>query len=1422
MFSGGLAMNTVYKVVWSTIRNCCVAESEITRGRGKGCTSLHRGAKAARARAGLAPSAIAGGALFAGIQLALLSGPAALAAPVMPTLDYRGAAPHVTISSSSSNTTAAMAISSTQAGNVLKWIDFSIGKGGSVQFDDKNYLNYVTGHARSEIDGVLKGGGSIYLINPNGILFGSTARVDVGSLHLSTRRLTDAQLAGYGQAQAALFKTDSASVGDVINLGRLNADRIEVEGRNITFKNVADVTKGGTLTNGDITGGTAHHEKADGDVSLTVNTATGNEGEIHLGFAVGVDGTINGSAAASLNASQYANVTVPQEFTQTPSHTFNHWSVNVTPTHYMLVRNGYELQNMRNNLTSTNGTKMPGNYMLANDINLQDGGSSPASFQPIGYKNDSGQEFVFLGKFDGLSHAVKNLNISTSSLSSSNVSSGVGLFGINGGTVENVVVEGTIGVEKPSVGGIVGINRGLIRNVRHAGGVTGNGDVGGIAGHNMSGGTIERASNTGNIAAHGSGSNVGGIAGINEGVIAQAYNTGRIGNNNNNNVGGISGKLSGASAAIEDAYSCSADSTSTDPLIAGSSNVGGIVGLVEGNSTSSYVVRNTYSTGTVPANSDAGGIIGNVVSAGSGTPAVTVESSYFSAGANNGYGVPKSIAALQNGDTFDNWSISAAGGAGTTWRIYQGQTTPLLAAFLKPKDLVKTYVYDGAPHSVAKNDPLLDDEGIRKSDQFGGNWDNYASSLTDAGAVNILKQEMTFLYSLQDGYDLVDMKLIVQPKALTVGNALDKTYDGTNAATLTLDALSGVLDADREKLTVGITSATYSDKNAGENKAVSYAGLTLSGDAAKNYVIKADGSGTGTISPKQVTVAFDPIRKTYDGKTGDVDELGYAVASRPGKLSGVVAVDEGKVSVSGTATYADKNASNSSDSHDKTVYYSGLALGAGTDGDESANYVLASTSMTVENSGRIDKANVTLTAGALTKTYDGTTDATGGTLVAKEGSGTVFDSDSLSGGTFAFEDKNAGTNKTVKVASGSATITDKDTGADTSGNYNITYEDSTAGIITPKVITATFSDISKTYDGTTADTETSRTGTLEGVLALDDGKVNVTASAVYDKKDAGSRTVNYTSVALSGDEANNYSIAATATGVGTIQKKVITAAFADISKTYDGTTDAQPGAATLLGVEALDEGQVTASSSGALYDDKNAGSRLVQYSGVALSGTGASNYSIAATAEGKGVIERKPLELLADSVTIPAGQDRPAAFTGSVTGFVAGEHLGAADTLRFVLTDPSAVRAGSYGITGTLNGSSSGTYGANYTFSNAASNATAFVIAAASAHTVADMTLSDLIPGLMGRAAQGIKITEMDNTFAQASVQQAEGPAGFAFEHGVASIDMGRGGAFENTAPGQLSSMPGEGRAEPVRSQQKAGGDKGAKKDGRKRKAGRK
>ncbi|MFA5906781.1 MAG: filamentous hemagglutinin N-terminal domain-containing protein, partial [Desulfobacula sp.] len=73
-----------------------------------------------------------------------------------------------------------------QAGNkmITNWQSFGIGKGETVNFRQPSSsaiaLNRVLGIDPSGIYGSLTANGRVFLINPNGVLFGAGAQVDVG------------------------------------------------------------------------------------------------------------------------------------------------------------------------------------------------------------------------------------------------------------------------------------------------------------------------------------------------------------------------------------------------------------------------------------------------------------------------------------------------------------------------------------------------------------------------------------------------------------------------------------------------------------------------------------------------------------------------------------------------------------------------------------------------------------------------------------------------------------------------------------------------------------------------------------------------------------------------------------------------------------------------------------------------------------------------------------------------------------------------------------------------------------------------------------------------------------------------------------------------------------------------------------------
>jgi len=109
----------------------------------------------------------------------------------------------------------------TNANNtILNWQSFSIGAGNSVRFvqpsSASQVLNRVLGNDPSSILGSLSSNGRVWLLNPNGVLFGANARVDVASLVTSTLNVADSDwLAG-----RALF-TSSGTAASIDNQGQI-------------------------------------------------------------------------------------------------------------------------------------------------------------------------------------------------------------------------------------------------------------------------------------------------------------------------------------------------------------------------------------------------------------------------------------------------------------------------------------------------------------------------------------------------------------------------------------------------------------------------------------------------------------------------------------------------------------------------------------------------------------------------------------------------------------------------------------------------------------------------------------------------------------------------------------------------------------------------------------------------------------------------------------------------------------------------------------------------------------------------------------------------------------------------------------------------------------------------------------------------
>ena len=155
--------------------------------------------------------------LAASTAALLLHAGAAAAAPALPTGGSVGAG-SASISSSGSS----MTISQSTPKAIVDWSSFSIGQGGSVQFNNGSgaTLNRVTGTSGSAIDGLLSGTGSVYLINPNGVIVGKTGVVNVGGTFVaSTLDVPDASFLSGG----SLTFTSGSTAAEPADSSRLAA-----------------------------------------------------------------------------------------------------------------------------------------------------------------------------------------------------------------------------------------------------------------------------------------------------------------------------------------------------------------------------------------------------------------------------------------------------------------------------------------------------------------------------------------------------------------------------------------------------------------------------------------------------------------------------------------------------------------------------------------------------------------------------------------------------------------------------------------------------------------------------------------------------------------------------------------------------------------------------------------------------------------------------------------------------------------------------------------------------------------------------------------------------------------------------------------------------------------------------------------------
>lgn len=785
----------------------------------------------------------------------------------------------------------------TGSGNVaIDWNSFNVAQGESVKFSGMQaVLNYVTGNTKSEIFGNISGSGvHVFLVNPNGILFAATASVNVGELTASTRTI-DNRKSFDGTAFSTLSPEAAQKVrGDIINLGELTADKILLEGDNISLLN-------------------AHMLKSSGNGNITMRA----DNKVTVGYEVTDKTTINvgDDAPGGHTVSDYTTGTGTKGSTVLAGAAVQDLcgnSKNITDA--MLVHDIYELQAIDKNI---NGDYIQGDYMLAGDIDadVTKRWNSGSGFNPIG--NFTSMPFNiggFNGSLDGVGFVIKDLHININT--ADGTQSNAGLFDVlntnafvhnltlqggsitnytnsSGGSVGSIAGENlgslknvfNIGMEISSqndsanIGGIVGYNKGTVTDAHNSGSVNDKTNtsarIGGIAGYNDNGGVISYSDNNGAVTGKGDYSAVGGIVGYNNGSIKNSFNNGNVtgygdylggivGENikdifDSYNKGEIKGKgydtITGGITGINDSGNINNvyNSGIVDSM---GYNVGGIVGQ-----NYSGALSNAYNTGTINGNGSeyVGGIaaindgeIKNVynigkVSGGDYRNVIVVE---------NSGAVSNAYYAVRSGDTILGYKKFGSGtlltlaefgkafekGLDTaskdSWKFYNGYTDPLLKGFLKKITI------DG--DSIKGGDTVYN--GSEQNADLSGLADGIlVGSKKNAGDYDL----NNLLYSGQDGYyiEIVNdgTKFIINKAQLTV-TADGVEIDANSVLPDFTGSISGLVGGERwEDLGVELDSDLHFTTDADGKTAGKFA---INGSLDKtlaNYEIKQADSNAAAL-----------------------------------------------------------------------------------------------------------------------------------------------------------------------------------------------------------------------------------------------------------------------------------------------------------------------------------------------------------------------------------------------------------------------------------------------------------------------------------------------------------------------------------------------------------------------------------------------
>jgi filamentous hemagglutinin family protein len=1192
----------------------------------------------------------------------------------------------------------------------LNWQSFNIGANQTVDFvqpgSSSIAVNRIFSSTPSEIYGHLNANGQVWLINPNGILFGQGAQVNVGGLVASTLDVDNDSL-------ASNTRTFSGSgTGSIINKGTItaaNGGYIALLGNNVSNQGVVSAQLGSVA----LGGGSAVTLTFNGDQLLhvqvdqsTLNNLVENR---ELITANGGQVIMTAGAKNAILASAVNNTGVVQAQT---------------------VANHNGTITLLGGMTA--GTVNVGGTLDASAPNGGNGGSietSAAHFATLGDaritaaapRGRAGQWVVDPVDLD-INQAVAtdietSLNSGTSVTettgASGNTGVGSGDAGASGGPNGDINVNYAItwntnaSLTLNSYNGI---------NINDPITATGGGNLTLLANGSSTGAGVNvsaAVSSTGAVAMRsvlgnltiGTGGSIAGATGV----------TLATGANFVNNVGSGAVASSGGRWLI---YSTNpADDTDggltpnfiqynapyqTAPAVASGNGflyslaptvtITGLTGTVEktyDGTTTATLTGSNYTT--------SGLVNGDQVASASGT------GTYASANAGSNIGVTAS----STGATF---AFTDSTGTIPVYGYKLAGTATAAIGEIDPKQLTATIIgnptkiYDGTTTATltSSNYQISGFVGTQSATVGQPQSVGYVSSTAGSESIDAVFNAQNF--TAGSGTNFANYILptsatglgTITPAPLWIQGLLvsSKTYDGTTTATLggTL-SLYGVINSDSVQLDSSNATGNFATANAGNNIAVTASGFSLTGAQAVDYALVAPNGLNANIFQKAVTISgISAESRAYDGGTD-------ATLTGSGQLNGILAGDNTSVtlsSASATGTFSQSNVGNN-----LSVAASGYTL----TGSAAGNYSLSQpTGLTAD----ITPALLTISLNsAPNKIYDGTT--------ATNLTSSDFNVTGFVAGQGAAVTQNSSTYNSANVADANTVTVNLQPSDFTPANgtslSNYTFAPSftTPGTISPVVLTASIvGNPTKTYDETTTATLDSNNYSLSGFVGSDGITVTQT-NGTYGSSQAGAEPVSanigvgdYTAVGST--ILSNYVVPSTISGWGTITPEAVNGTIVgtingSLDKYYDGTVTANIPAAdiTFSGLENGDTVTLNVTSLVGAYANKNVGTQPISVS-IPVGDfdfnnpTHETDYTFPVLALGQGQIMAVQLTVTLNALTkVYDGTTAASVNSGdfTVSGFVNGEGATINPTTAF---NYSGSNVGSYNVSGTL---TTGNYTAN-------------------------------------------------------------------------------------------------------------------------------